>query len=145
MRALTMDEVRFVSGGFDEDGWGSGPSHWLQPDPLKELEWDIMFGPFSGASSAQRILASEGLGFGGGAECPPASTEAQQIAGITGALAGAKKVWDVKIIRLLPPYIQAALYAASVIGGAVGGVLGARAAAQAECWLKNTKQGPFVS
>ena len=65
MRALTMDELSFVSGGFDEDGWGSGPSHWLLPDPLKELEWDIMFGPFSGASDMQKMLASEGAGFGG--------------------------------------------------------------------------------
>jgi hypothetical protein len=66
MRALTMGELEFVAGGFAEDGTPSQPENWLLPDPWKELRWDQIMGPFSGASSAQRMLASEGYGFGGG-------------------------------------------------------------------------------
>ncbi len=142
MCALTMEELGFVRGGVEPaGGWDNPPMIGL-PEPTF---YDGFRPPGSNDPNGDAFGRAGGWSAGGGAGCPPASTEAQQIAAISGTLAGAKKVWDRKVIRLLAPYIQVALYSASIIGGAIGAVLAARAAAHAECWLRNTKQGPFVS
>jgi hypothetical protein len=142
MRALTMDEAGFVSGGTSD--------YWSDPlfgdgGPLMPYSPSIVLGGTNGYGPVadDSIFSTGGVeGFGGGT-CPPASVESQQIGAITGAIGAARTVLTNPLMRLVPPQIMWIIITGVIVGGAAQGVMAARITAKAECWLRD--HGPLTS